>query len=150
MNEVDQAPSMPTSRKVLCGVYLAIAIAAAVAAVSQVGPYAHSFTGVFVTFWQDTKVTSAGRFVVGDLLFLALAVAVLLVVEARKHDIKYVWVYLIGGIFVGISITVPLFLLARELKLRGSAATRLRVFDTLLLAVFAVGVAAMVIWIDVG
>jgi len=150
MTTADQAAGLPTSRKVLCGVYLAIAVAAAVAACSQLAPYAHSLSGVFVTFWQDTKVTSAGRFVVGDLLLLAFAVAVLMVVEARKHDIKFVWAYLIGGIFVGISITVPLFLVARELKLGGSAAPRLRLIDTILLVVFAIGVAAMVIWVDAG
>jgi len=141
---------MPASRKVLCGVYAAIAVAAAIAAVTQAAPYAHSLTGVFVTFWQDTKVTSAARFVVGDLFFLALAVGVLMVVEARKHDIKFVWAYLIGGILIGISITVPLFLIAREVKLRATAAPRLHVIDTILLAVLAAGVVAMVIWIDVG
>jgi hypothetical protein len=150
METAEQAPSMPASRKVLCGVYAAIAVAAAIAAGSQAAPYAHSLTAVFVTFWQDTKVTPAARFVAGDLLLLALAVAVLMVVEARKHDIKFVWAYVIGGILIGISVTVPLFLLAREVKLRGTEAPHLRVIDTILLAVFGAGVAALVIWIDVG
>jgi len=87
---------------------------------------------------------------VKPLLILFVAVAVLMVVEARKHDIKFVWAYLIGGILIGISVTVPLFLLAREVKLRGTETPHLRVIDTILLAVFGAGVAALVIWIDVG
>ena len=149
MTTTDQAPSIPTSRKVICGVYAAIAVAAAIATWSQAGPYTHSITGPFVTFWQDTKVTSASRFIASDILLLGLSVSVLMVIEARKHDVKFVWAYIVGAVLIGISVTVPLFLIARELKLGASEAPRVRTTDVILLAAFALAVAAMVVWIDV-
>ena len=38
-----------------------------------------------------------------------------MVLEARKHGIKFVWAYIAGGFLIAISVTFPLFLLAREL-----------------------------------
>ena len=66
---------MPTSRKVLCAVYGAIAVAALVATWSNGGPYVHSVTDVLVNFWRDTKVTSASRFITADILMFSLAAA---------------------------------------------------------------------------
>jgi len=39
------------------------------------------------------------------------------VVEARRLEIRWVRAYLVGGIFVAISVTAPLFLIARERRL---------------------------------
>ena len=37
-----------------------------------------------------------------------------MVVEARKQGIPYVWAYIAGGMLIAISVTFPLFLIARE------------------------------------
>jgi len=66
---------MPTSRKVLCAVYGAIAVVALIATWSNGGPYVHSVTDFLVNFWRDTKVTSASRFITADILMFALAAA---------------------------------------------------------------------------
>ena len=50
---------------------------------------------------------------------------------------------------IAISVTFPLFLLARELRLEKSDATQLRTTDSILLAILAVGTAAFTIWVDV-
>jgi hypothetical protein len=149
MNDADAA-TIPTARKVLCGVYAAIAVIAAIATWTQVGPYADGLTGIFVAFWQDTKVTAAARFVACDVLLLALAVSVLFVVEARKHRIRFVWAYVIGAIFIGISVTAPLFLIARELKLGSAPVPSLTPVDVALLVVFGVAVVGFVYYIDFG
>lgn len=149
MNVAERMSSMPAARKVLCVAYASIAVIAAVATWTQVGPYSDSLKGVFVTLWQDTKVNGAARFVACDVLLLALAVSVLFVVEARKHEIRFVWAYLIGGVLIGISVAAPLFLLAREVKLGAAPVPRLTPLDVVLLAVFAVAIVGLVYYIDV-
>ena len=72
-----------------------------------------------------------------------------MVIEARKHGVKYVWAYILGGFVIAISVTFPLFLLARELRLEKSDATQLRTTDSILLAILGVGTAAFTIWVDV-
>ncbi|CAM3169547.1 hypothetical protein BST27_13570 [Mycobacterium intermedium] len=117
MTTADKASSIPTSRKVLCAVYGAVAVAAFIATWSHVGPYLHSPTAFFVTFWRDTQANSATQFITADALFLGLAAAILMVVEARKHNVRFVWAYLVAAYFIGISVIFPLFLIVRELRM---------------------------------
>ena len=136
------------SRKVLCAVYALIALAALVATWSQNLVHFRN-GGSFLGFWEDTKVNPASRSITADIALLLLAVSILMVIEARKHGVKYVWAYIIGGFAIAISVTFPLFLLARELRLEKSDATHLRPVDTILLAVLAVVTATFTIWVDV-
>lgn len=153
MNETHVDAAMPTSSKILCAVYAGIALAALVATWSQNLAYLHSpadlmtFVGTFVT---DTKVNPASRSITVDILMLFLAAAIFMVIEARKHDVKLVWVYLIGGAFIAISVTFPLFMIARELRICRTDPTRLKPTDVVVLALFAVGLAWLVVWIDMG
>jgi Terpene cyclase DEP1 len=79
-----------------------------------------------------------------------LAATILMAIEARKHGVKFVWLYIAGGFAIAISVTFPLFLIARELRLGTSDAPRLHTTDTILLAVVAVLAAGLTIWVDVG
>ena len=72
-----------------------------------------------------------------------------MVIEARRLGVKYVWAYIIGGFVIAISVTFPLFLLARELRLEKSDATELRNVDSILLAALAGFTLAFTIWVDV-
>ena len=150
MQVTDQAQSMPTSRKVLCAVYAAIAVAALIATWSQAGPYAHSISAFFVGFWSDTKVTPASRFIAADILLFGLAASILMVSEARRHNVRFVWAYIVGGVLIAISASFPLFLLARELRMNKAEASSLRTTDTILLTLFAVAILGMTIWIVAG
>jgi hypothetical protein len=47
-------------------------------------------------------------------------------------------------------VTFPLFLIARELRIAKTAPSRLGTADTVALAVFAIVVAALTIWVDAG
>ncbi|ETB38600.1 DUF2834 domain-containing protein [Mycobacterium avium] len=149
-NQADGTPPVPRSRKILCTVYAAIALAALTATWSNGGPYVHSAADFLGTFWRDAKATSASRFVAADALMLAISVVILMVIEATKHSVRFVWVYVVGSFFVAISVMFPLFLIARELRMGTSETPRLRMTDTTLLAVVGVMTAALTVWIDMG
>jgi Terpene cyclase DEP1 len=147
MQETQTGTSIPVSRKLLCVVYAAIALVALVATWSQNIAHLRS-GGSYIGFWEDTKVNPASRSITADLFLLFLAVAILMVIEARKHGVKYVWAYILGGYLIAISVTFPLFLLARELRLEKSDATHLRGTDSILLAILVVVTLALTIWVD--
>ncbi|OBH54597.1 hypothetical protein A5685_11905 [Mycobacterium colombiense] len=149
-DHADRASSVPTSRKILCIVYGAIAVAALIATWSQTVTYVHSPTDFFVNFWRDTKTTAASRNITADALMLALSAVILMVTEARKYNLRFVWVYIVGSFFIAVSVMFPLFLVARELRLGTADAPRLRSTDTILLAVVAALAVAQTIWIDMG
>jgi Terpene cyclase DEP1 len=145
-----QPASMPFSRKVLCAVYALIAVVALVATWSQTVAYTHSgLAAFFDNFWHDAKVTASSRNITADILMLGLSVAILMVIEARKYGVRFVWLYILGGFFIAISVTFPLFLIAREMRI-GAEPPRLLAIDVILLAMLAAGLAGLTIWIDMG
>ena len=109
----------------------------------------HSVSYFLVTFWSDTKVNSASRFIAVEALMLSVSVAILTIIEGRKYHVRWVWLYIVGFL-VAVSVAFPLFLIARELRMGNAETPRLRTVDTILLAVIAVAVAGLTIWIDVG
>jgi hypothetical protein len=148
MITTDQAAGLPTSSKVLCAVYAVTAIAALVATWSQNLAYigAPNFVSAFV---NDLKANPAARSFTVDLLLLTFPLAILMVAEARKHGVRFVWVYIVASAVTAISITFPLFLIARELRIARTAPTQLRQGDAVALAAYGVIVAAIVVWVDV-
>jgi hypothetical protein len=146
-----QAQPMPMSRKVLCGGYAAIAAVALIATWSQNLAYQSGTADLFSSFLRDTTVTPASRSITADIVLFFLAAAILMVIEGRKHGVRLIWAYIVGGLFVAISVTFPLFLIARELRINataGAAAPRLAVKDTVLLGILAVLSVGMVFWVD--
>jgi uncharacterized protein DUF2834 len=141
---------LPTASKVLCAVYAVIAIAALVATWSQNAAYFDRPASFLAAFLNDSKITPASRSLTVDILLFFLAAAVLMVIEARKHGIRFVWLYIVGGAGIAISVTFPLFLIARELRIGKTTPSRLGMADSAALAVFAVAIAALVIWVDAG
>jgi hypothetical protein len=83
-------------------------------------------------------------------VLFSVAAAVLMVIEARKHAVRFVWLYIVGGLLIAISVTFPLFLIARELRIGRKEPTRLGPIDTTALVLAAVASAAFVIWVDMG
>ena len=142
---------MPSSRIALCTVYAAIALAALLATWSQNLAYFHSpadFIPALGAFLLDTKVTPAARSITADIALFFLAAAIFMVIEARKHGVRFVWAYIAGGLFVAISVTFPLFLIARELRLAAPDANHLRAVDIAPLAAFAALIVGLTVWID--
>ena len=149
-DQAEQASSIPTSRKVLCVIYGAIAAGALIATWSQNLAYFDKPSRFLLDFMNDSKVTPSSRSLTVDILLFGLAAMILMVVEARKHGVKFVWLYIVGGFAIAISVTFPLFLIARELCMGTSDAPRLHTTDTILLAVVAVLAAGLTIWVDMG
>jgi hypothetical protein len=139
---------MLMSRKVLCTVYAAISLVALIATWSQNILFFRGNTS-FLGFWEATKANPASRSITVDIALLLLAVAILMVIEARRLGVKFVWAYILGGFAIAISVTFPLFLLARELRLEKSDATQLRNVDSILLGMLAGVTLAFTLWVDV-
>jgi hypothetical protein len=149
-DQADQASSIPTSRKLLCVVYGAIAVAALVATWSQTLAYSDKGTGSLLAYWQDARMLPASRALTSDLMLFGLAAVIFMVVEARKQGIKFVWLYVAASYIVAISAAFPAFLIAREIRISKSDTPGLRAIDTILLAVVTILTALLTIWIDLG
>ena len=147
MTEKTQVAGLPTSSKVLCAGYALIAIAALIATWSQNIAYLDS-ESFLMSFANDTKASPAARSITVDLFLFGLPVAILMVAEARKHSIKFVWAYILGSAITAISVTFPLFLIARELRIARTDPTHLRMTDVITLSIAAFVIAAIVIWVD--
>ncbi len=106
--------------------------------------------GFVLDFFNDTKVTPGSRSITVDFVLFGLAVAILMVIEARKHGVRFVWAYIVGGFAIAISVTFPLFLISRELRVGRTETTRLGAIDTVLLVLLAVVAAVQTIWVDMG
>jgi len=52
-----------------------------------------------------------------DLGLLLVPLVVWMVAEARRIGVRFVWLYVIGGMLIAISVTFPLFMIARERQL---------------------------------
>ena len=149
MTTTEPATALPTSSKVLCAVYGAIALAALIATWSQNVAYFDAPSHFLLDFLNDSKVTPASRSLSADIVLFFLSAGILMVVEARKHGVKYVWAYIAGGFAIAISVTFPLFLIAREVRVGRTETTRLGAVDTVLLALFAIVSAGVTVWVDV-
>jgi len=124
---------MPRSRQLLCAAYAGIAVLALVGTWIHNVAYFHAGEGplgfVLATgrFWSATLATPASISVAVDLALFFVAAAAFMVVEARRLEIGWVWLYVLLGFLVAISVTFPLFLIVRERALasRGEAAADL-------------------------
>src|ERR1044071_613284 len=106
---------MPISRKALCTAYGLIAVLALIGTWGNNLAYLHlGFLQANLTFWPVTLVNAASRSITVDIFFLGLAVFIWMVLEARRLGMRYVWLYLILGMLIAISVTVPVFLINRE------------------------------------
>lgn len=112
---------MTTNRRVLCGLYAAIAVVALVATWSQNLAYLHAPGGFMGGFLGDLTATAAARSITIDIGLFFLAAAIFMVREARRLGMRHVWAYLAGGLLIAISVTFPLFLIARERRLAAIA-----------------------------
>lgn len=149
MTETRPDVGLPTSSKVLCAAYGLIALAALIATWSQNLAYRDDLAHFLTDFLTDLKVNPGSRSISADILLFCLAAFVFMAIEARKHGIRFVWAYVLGGLLIAISVTFPLFMIARELRIGRTESTRLTGIDVAILAALAVVVAAAVVWLEV-
>jgi Terpene cyclase DEP1 len=138
---------MTVSRKTLCLVYRVIAVLA------LIGTWGHNVAyldlgvvGANEAFWRDTLANPASRSITADIFFFGLAVFLWMVLEARRLGMRGVWLYLLFGMLIAISVTVPIFLINRERALAAgepsSPAGHLHVLDAVGLVLTSVGMVA--------
>lgn len=109
---------MRTQDRVLCWVYGVIAAGALIATWSQnIRFFSQEDNGGFTGFIKDAWANPAAASLSNDLSFVALAAAILMIVEARRLGIRHVWAYLVFSLVLAISVTFPLFLIARQIRL---------------------------------
>ncbi|OBB74049.1 DUF2834 domain-containing protein [Mycobacterium sp. 852014-52144_SCH5372336] len=149
MTETNTSAGLPTTTKVLCAAYGSIAVVALIATWSQNLAYLDRGADFLRVFWEETKVNPASRSITADITLFLLAAVIFMVFEARKHGIRFVWIYVIASFLIAISVTFPLFLLARELRIHRTEAPRIGIGDTVGLVLVAVLAVAFTIWIDV-
>lgn len=142
---------MTANQKLLCAFYAVVAAFALYATWSQniqlmspgMGPL-----DPYVVFVEQMKVNPASRSIAVDIGFFLLAAAAFMVIEARRLGVRFVWLYVALGFVVAISVTFPIFMIAREMRLAANrnapAQWRLTVTDLVGLA----AVAAMILWLS--
>lgn len=142
---------MPTSQKVLCGVYALIAAVALILVWSKTFPYVHgSFIEYQRNFWADTKVTGASRALTADILMLNASLVILTLVEARRWGVRFVWLYVLGSSLIAVSVFFPLFLIARERRIAAVDAPLIKTFDSVLLALLCIAITGLSVWVAFG
>ena len=116
---------MTAQQRWLIGFYALVAVAALVATWGQNLQYVRAWAEVSALnqFLPDLKANPASRSISVDIGLFLLAAVAFMVIEARRLSVRSVWLYVLFGFLVAISVTFPLFMIARELRL-GRAATR--------------------------
>ena len=112
---------MTITRTQLIAAYAAIAVLALLGTWHQnLFYFQGGSSGAFVQFWRETLVTPASISIIVDFFLFSLVVVAWMVLEARRVGVRFVWVYIVLGALIAISVTAPLFLIARERRLRAS------------------------------
>jgi len=110
---------MSTQQRWLIGFYALVAVAALWATWGQNLQYVWA-TGEFSAlnkFLPDLRANPAARSIAVDIGLFLLAAVAFMVIEARRLGVRLVWLYVLFGFMVAISVTFPLFMIARELRL---------------------------------
>lgn len=114
---------MTMQQRWLIGFYAIVAVAALWATWGQNLEYVWA-TGAFSAlnqFLPDLRVNPASRSISVDIGLFLLAAVAFMVIEARRLGVRWVWLYVLFSFLVAISVTFPLFMVARELRLASAS-----------------------------
>ena len=67
----------------------------------------------YAVFIEQAGANAAARSITVDIAFFLLAAAAFMIIEARRLGVRFVWAYILLGFFIAISVTFPLFMIAR-------------------------------------
>ncbi len=110
---------MARNQRLLIAFYALVSLAALVATWSQNLAYTGGgMLSAFQLFLDETRVNPASRSITVDIGFFLLAASAFMVIEARRLGVRFVWLYILFGFLIAISVTFPIFMIARELRLR--------------------------------
>ncbi len=111
---------MSVQQRWLIAFYALVAVVALCATWSQnlqlmtpgMGPF-----DPLAAFIEQTRVNPASRSITVDIGLFLLAAAAFMIVEARRLGVRFLWAYILLAFLVAISVTFPLFMIAREFRL---------------------------------
>ena len=72
-------------------------------------------------FIEATRANAAARSISWDLSFLLASCFTFMWVEAKKHKVRFVWVYYLLSMMIAVAVMFPLFMIARELRMAKGA-----------------------------
>ena len=97
-----------SQRRILIGFYVLVSVAALFATWSQNLAYTGGgMLSAFQTFVQETRINPASRSIAVDIGFFLLAASAFMVIEARRLGVRFVWLYIVFGFLIAISVTFP-------------------------------------------
>jgi Terpene cyclase DEP1 len=123
---------MTSKDKLICGTYALIALVALPATwINNLAFMTQANNASFTDFFRAAYANAAAASLSNDLFLLAFAASIFMAIEGRRMGIRYVWLYIALSAILAISVTFPLFLLARQIKVSNAES----VFDNLNAAV---------------
>jgi hypothetical protein len=147
---------MTRTSKCLCVFYALVAIGALYGTWSENLQYPSLrhflYPSFFTQFITDVKANPASRSISIDILLFWLAASALMVREARPIGVRFVWAYIVFAVLIAVSVTFPLFLIARETRMAAPAPAGLpsrltTTLDAIGLAILIAYVAGLVVWL---
>jgi hypothetical protein len=112
---------MNNKDKLLCATYALIALVALPATwINNLAFMTQANHSSMADFFQAAYVNAAAASLSNDLFLVALAACIFIVVEGRRVGVRYVWLYILLSAVIAISVTFPLFLIARQIKISQS------------------------------
>jgi Terpene cyclase DEP1 len=120
---------MTTKDKLICAIYALIALLAIPATWINNIAFMKQPNNSFMDFVNAAYVNAAAASLSNDLLFIAIAASMFMAIEGKRVGVKYVWLYLVFSGLVAISVTFPLFLLARHIKLTNAQPEQITALD---------------------
>ena len=110
---------MSVQQRWLVGFYALVAVIALIATWGQNLTYVWQSGEISALnqFLPDLRVNPAARSISVDIGLFLLAASAFMVIEARRLGVRFVWLYILFGFLVAISVTFPLFMIAREMRI---------------------------------
>jgi hypothetical protein len=107
--------ALSRSDKVLCAVYGVLGLIGLVG--TQVVQFGGSVSSDDGSFADQLVANGVATFMLIDLGVVAVVGLVFMVVEGRRLGMRVLWVYVVLTFVVAISVSLPLFLIARQVHL---------------------------------
>ena len=110
---------MIRSDKILCAIYAILAVVALIATWSNNLAFmiGHPENLQLQSWYNAVYANHAAASFTNDLFLLGIAGSVFIVVEGRRLHIRFFWLYILLSGPTAISITFPLFLIARQIRM---------------------------------
>jgi hypothetical protein len=121
LNPDEGSKTVTNKDKLICATYALIAIAALPATWINNLAFMKQPNNTFTDFFVAAYANAAAASLANDLFLLAIAASIFMVIEGKRVGVRYVWLYLVLSGILAISVTFPLFLLARHLKVINEA-----------------------------